>query len=314
MSAGARSQIGDQSPLMTQPADEHHFELGFYVIGVFDVLGQRDRIRKPISFHPRADAEAQALDRYVMDTAGAVDLFRRLFRTHFEERRTALEQEASRAPALRPMVEASLAWNLVDWGMSDTWCVAVRAESGGAGATAAMVGIRRLIEAAAAAWFFSMAQGVPIRGGVEIEHAVAMREGDIYGLALVEAHRLESEVAEGPRIVLGEGLVDALQEARRDLDAEYQGAAGLAAGCCSLLRRDPSDWRAVVDVLGSWPQPAGPSHRDTLRTEFRRAHGFVRNELLSHEEAGRETLAARYRALLAHFEDRAPAWVWPLTI
>ena len=62
---------------------------------------------------------------------------------------------------------------------------------------------------------------------------------DVYGAALAEAYRLESEVAGGPRIVLGEQLVAWLQDARWDPDVE--GAARVARDCCSLLRRDPSD-------------------------------------------------------------------------
>ena len=296
---------------MTQTTDEHNFEPGFYVIGIFDVLGQRSRLVEPITFPPRTDDETEAVVRNLRDTAIAVDRFRRLFRGQFDERRVVLAEEVSQVPAShRAQVEAALGWNLVDWGWSDTWCVAVRLEagSGATGAAAMMIGVRRLLEAAAATWLFSMATGIPIRGGVEIGQAVGMREGDIYGQALVEAHRLESNVAAGPRIVLGEDLVAALQEARRDADDRYQGAAELAAHCCFLLRRDPSDWRATVDVLGSWAQPGGPSHNPFLQEAFNRAHEYVRAELRRHESTGCEKLAARYRALLAYFDERAPAW------
>lgn len=296
---------------MAQTTDDYNFEPGFYVIGVFDVLGQRSRLLEPITFPPTTDEERQAVVRNLMDTAIAVDRFRRLFRRQFDERRGALAEEASRVPEPdRAQFEAALGWNLVDWGWSDTWCVAVRLEagSGATGAAAMMIGVRRLLEAAAATWLFSMATRLPIRGGVEIGHAVGMREGDVYGQALVEAHRLESNVAAGPRIVLGENLVAALQEARRDADDGYQGAAELAAHCCSLLRRDPSDWRAAVDVLGSWAQPGGSSHSQFLQEAFNRAHEYVRAELRRHEGTGCEKLAARYRALLAYFDERAPAW------
>ena len=294
---------------MTQTTGDYNFEHGFYVIGVFDVLGQRSRLMEPISFPPTTEEETQRAAQNLQDTALAVDRFRHLFRRQFEERRRVLAEEASEVPApQRARLEASLGWNLVDWGMSDTWCAAVRLEAdpGAAGVTAAAVGIRRLLEAAAATWLMSLATAHPIRGGMEIGTATEMREGDVYGAALVEAYRLESAIAGGPRIVLGERLVEWLQNARRDPDVEE--AARVVRDCRSLLRRDPSDWRAVVDVLGPWARPGGPSHLPFLREAFNRAYDHVRRELRRHEEAESETLADRYRALLAYFDERAADW------
>ena len=120
---------------MVQPTDDYNFERGFYVIGVFDVLGQRSRLIEPISFPPTTEAEAQRAAANLQETTLAVDRFRQLFRQQFDDRRRVLVEEASRVPGrLQARFETSLAWNLVDWGMSDTWCVAVRLEAGtGAG-------------------------------------------------------------------------------------------------------------------------------------------------------------------------------------
>ena len=225
---------------MIQTTDGHNFEPGFYVIGVFDVLGQRSRLMEPLSFPPNTEAEAQRVRRNLEETVLAVDRFRQLFRQQFNDRRRVLEEEASRVPAPhRAGFEASLSWNLVDWGMSDTWCVGVRLEAGSgvAGATAAAVGMRRLLQSAAATWLLTLATGRPIRGGMEIGTATEMREGDVYGAALAEAYHLESEVAGGPRIVLGEQLVEWLQDMRWDADVED--AARVAIDCCSLLRAGP---------------------------------------------------------------------------
>ena len=48
---------------MTQTTNEHNFEPGFYVIGIFDVLGQRSRLLEPITFPPGTDDETQAVGR-----------------------------------------------------------------------------------------------------------------------------------------------------------------------------------------------------------------------------------------------------------
>ena len=96
---------------MAQTTDEHNFkpEPGFYVIGVFDVLGQRSRLLEPITVPPTTDDERQAVVRNLRDTAIAVDRFRRLFRGQFDERRGALAEEASRVPEpYRTQFEATL--------------------------------------------------------------------------------------------------------------------------------------------------------------------------------------------------------------
>ena len=94
---------------MTQTTDEHNFEPGFYVIGIFDVLGQRSRLVEPITFPPRTDDETEAVVRDLRDTAIAVDRFRRLFRGQFDERRVVLAEEVSQVPAShRAQVEAAL--------------------------------------------------------------------------------------------------------------------------------------------------------------------------------------------------------------
>ena len=139
---------------------------------------------------------------------------------------------STRTPTLVPEPQrtafrAALASNIVSWGMSDAFCVAVPLEagSGATGAMAAMADVRRLLEVAAATWLFSFAEGDPIRGGMEIGTAAKMRENDVYGAALVEAYHLESNVARAPRIVVGEQLVSALQDLRQDPDVNFQGAA-----------------------------------------------------------------------------------------
>ena len=191
--------------------------------------------------------------------------------------------------------------------MSDAYCVAVPvvAGSGATGVMATFADVRRLLEVVTTAWLVSLAEGAPFRGGVEIGLAAQMRENDVYGQALIEAYRLESEVAQWPRIVLGEELVGALQDARQDPDVALQGAAMFAAQCWSMLRQD-GDGNTEIDLLGGVWSTA--ERRRSFRDVFARAHNNVRGQLSEAQEAGCTTLISRYETLLAYFNERAPVW------
>ena len=293
---------------MTQPIDEHRLEMGFYVIGVFDVLGQRRRLLRPMTFPPTTEAEEQLVRRNLLDTVVPVDRFRQLFQRQLDERAGAFEDDATRVPeAERAEFRAAMAPNMVSWGFSDTYCVAIPLTpgTGATGAMATMANVRRLLEVTAVTWLASLAENDPIRGGVEIGTATRMRESDVYGAALVEAHRIESKVAGRPRIVVGEDLVAALRDVRRDPDVRYRGAARFATDCWSMLRRE-SDGHMALDVLGSsW---ARLERRQQLRDLFDRAHDNVCGQLEEHRRAGDRTLIERYGLLLAYFDDHFDRW------
>ena len=191
--------------------------------------------------------------------------------------------------------------------MSDTFCVAVPIEpkSGGTGAMATFADVRRSLEVAATTWLVSLAEGAPFRGGLEIGIAAQMPENDVYGQALIDAYHLESEVADWPRIVVGKDLVSALQDARQDPDAAFQGAAMFARQCWSMLRQDGQGNTEIDPLGGFW---STPERRRSFRDVFTRAHNYVRDQLREHRETGCTTLVSRYERLLAYFDEHAPSW------
>ena len=289
----------------TQPANPLNY---YHVVGVFDMLGQSRRLLQPARFPLRTSDEESRVVHNLTEAVASVGEFRNLFRQQFDARRAAFEQSAAAVPeGERAAFVAALASHIMTWGMSDTYCIAVplHKASGAAGAMASMADVRRSFEAAAAAWLISLARGAPIRGGVEIGYAASMEENEVYGEALVQAHHLESKIAGGPRIVVGENLVTLLHGASQNSDVDWQGAAEFARNCQSMLRQDP-DGKTTIDALGgSW---ATPDRRLQLRDVFADAWNNVRRQLLAHEAARCETLVSRYTELLTYFDEHARAW------
>ena len=153
--------------------------------------------------------------------------------------------------------------------------------------------VRRLLEAAAAAWLSSLADDIPIRGGVEIGTAAQIGENEVYGPALVKAYRLESKVAGGPRIVVGEQLVATLESAQPAADPDFWETAETAQYCRSLLRKD-TDGQTILDVLdGSWLRPVGG--RPRCHDLFAQARANARKRLVTYENEGCKKLVSRYK-------------------
>ena len=282
----------------------------FYVIGVFDMLGQKRRLHRPMTFPPKNNGELQQTRRNLQETAASVRQFRELFQGQLNEREKAFEEYEERVPeAQRAQFRAALAPRITTWGFSDTYCVAIPLEagSGAVGLMATLANVCRLLEVAAETWLVSLGNNEPIRGGIEIGPATSIHENEVYGLALAEAHGLESTVAEHPRIVVGGALVRHLEGLRRRSDADLEGVADLAQLCRSMLRADMVAGRGQVeiDVLGSW---ATPERRQRLRGAFASAHHNVRRQLEEHQKAGDKKLISRYEVLLRYFDGHAERW------
>jgi hypothetical protein len=114
----------------------------------------------------------------------------------------------------------------------------------------AISAIYRMLHAAATVFLLSIANGRPLRGGVEVDGAVEHRPGEIYGRALDEALSLTGRHADCPRIIVGAQLFGVLHRASTSHDSSVYGqnARTLADICLQFVTRD-DDGRMIVDYL-----------------------------------------------------------------
>jgi len=129
---------------------------------------------------------------------------------------------------------------------------------------------------------WSMALGIPMRGGVEIGHAVETAEGDVYGYPALRAYELEDKEARYPRVLVGENLWAHVQEwditrcqlSGRLTDRELT-ELGFSTWCRDFLCEDGADGRAMLDYLGKGVRDrADDSDIDRVQD----AYAFVRSE------------------------------------
>ena len=143
-----------------------------------------------------------------------------------------------------------------------------------------------------------LSERVPLRGGVDIGISAKYSfyratHAELVGASLVKAYKLESSVAQWPRIAIGRDLLDALSRLAGSADGSVASLAGI---CLSLCRRD-IDGTHSLDYLSQAID--GPHHPDTLR----KAREFVTSQVSAFTEAGDRKLAERYSHVEKYFSS-----------
>lgn len=270
--------------------------LGHHLVLFLDVLGQRDRFRGLAL--PKDNSEQTLVQEVLRQTAGFVLGLRDLFRTQF----TLFEQGAN---ASRFSTEP-LSPNLV--GFSDSFVVSVPLRHEGDDLVP-IVRVFSALSAAATMMLTSLASKHGLRGGVDVGLAVELTPGEIYGTALERAYLLEHNVAQYPRIVIGEELWNYLNSVLRDFGNRSNGRAraitAIAQKCIGLIAKD-SDGQSILNYLGPViVENSVPAHKDSI---IRPAYEFVLAEEQRLTAAGNLKLVKRYSLIRQYFESKLHLW------
>jgi hypothetical protein len=150
-----------------------------------------------------------------------------------------------------------------------------------------------------------LVQRRPVRGAIDIAWGSEIRPGELYGPAIVRAYELESEVAQYPRIVIGQevvGFLDAHKHNRADGLASRVNRS-FAQACLDLLAQD-DDGYWIIHYLGDAFRRAVTHARHEYLCQ--RARTFVAEQLEEHKRLRNSKLAFRYTQLLAYFDACSP--------
>lgn len=146
----------------------------------------------------------------------------------------------------------------------------------------------------------------PLRGGIEVAWGTELRQGELYGPIIARAYELESEVAQYPRVVVGERMIDFLQSvsALGDGDNYSRYSSTLANTCLQML---------IKDVDGQWMiHYLGEAFRNNVSRHehagmYNEAYKFVSGEYERFRANGDAKLAIRYFQLRSYFQHFPPA-------
>ena len=247
------------------------FDMGYYLVALVDILGQKEKLLN-LTELPTSSEEHDRFINILRDTYGAVETCRNSFDTFFKAHLKEPSKDFPLPPQLQQQFETLRATSVKIQQFADTVIVYVplRTNAG----QIPLNGIYAALLACSSTFVTMLAGGLACRGGIDIGLASEFHEGEIYGPALNSAYDLERHVAQYPRIVAGQCLVDYLDQHARapgdDILARYTRA--LAMRCIELFAHDV-DGRPFLDVLGVGYEQAVT--RAALEDIIPEAHAFV---------------------------------------
>jgi len=116
----------------------------------------------------------------------------------------------------------------------------------------AIANVLALLSKVALVMFGCLSGKIPLRGGIEVGVGAEMEGRGIYGPALIDPHRLEAEVAQYPRIVIGPRLssrLSALAKSTENGQDLHDINVAFAKMCVTYIDHD-IDGLPIVDHLG----------------------------------------------------------------
>ncbi|MCC5451499.1 hypothetical protein LMJ53_07100 [Rheinheimera sp. UJ51] len=152
--------------------------------------------------------------------------------------------------------------------------------------------------------FLGLANEQPIRGAIETAWGVELHENELYGAVVANSYVLESQVAQYPRIVVGEKTIDYLN-AYIETPADTSDKLALynrnCAQLCLNMTAIDQDGFHVIDYLGNeFTRSVTNSGSKGL---FKLAYKFICEQYELHKEKRNTKLALRYTWLRGYFHQ-----------
>jgi hypothetical protein len=173
---------------------------------------------------------------------------------------------------------------------------------------ASVTPLYRVLGACCHAMIVSLEAKVPVRGAITVGAGCVLPDGSFYGPALAEAHSLESEVANYPRVVMSPTVLAFLADGETySADPQVAQIMARVAGMCRAFVWQDVDGCWAVDFLGK-------GVRDVFGTEtglsvaVKMAYEFTRAQARHWRQSGNTKLALRYHLLQQYMHPRLPLW------
>jgi len=150
-------------------------------------------------------------------------------------------------------------------------------------------------------FFLGLCKKRPLRGSIDIAWGVELNPGEIYGAAVATAYELESEIAQYPRIVIGERTVEYLTvEMNSPASGVYNRFNSVLAKLCLDMIDIDFDGNYILDYLGKgFKESITKQIHDKL---FHRAFKFVTEQLALWKKKKDTKLSMRYSHLFSYFQ------------
>ncbi len=281
---------------------------GYHVVSIIDLLGQKDHLLKWADF-PKDGQITPELQAAVDRSAGAVHWLSEMFVAFFKDTKECAMPETF--DALSP--EQQTPYRRFSGGeplkerFSDTFLF--HSPIANTHGDESILPLCRILLTCGRTMIGSLADRIPLRGAVTIGTGVMFDDG-FYGPALAEAHHLENEIADSPRIVVSTRIPSFLDETRNfSQDPWIERVSRETATWCRRLLCTDIDGQVIVDFLG---EATKETFRDRNKKEatqkVQKAYDFVCEEASRFRAEHNEKLTRRYDHLQEYMKSRLPLW------
>jgi hypothetical protein len=272
---------------------------GFYGVAFVDLLGQQDELQ-PLLAIPHHQGSREAILDVLRRTAGRV----RRVRERFGELLAAVSENHQAMAGLS--AEQIRDYNRLrtlkfhQVGFSDSFVISVPLGERAYGAATPAVNLWAMLYGVAGMSLAAMAEGIPIRAGIDVERGVNVFPQEVYGPALVNAYNLECRAAEYPRAVIGAGLLKYINYLENVRAPEPWGGlpGAMAQECRRLICAAPDDQRPMLHFLSSRILRGNSLMDEAAASAYR----WATQELVRFTKDGDQKLAGRYGRLVRYFD------------
>lgn len=286
----------------------------YYLVASVDVLGQKEAF-KGIDDLPTDKKSEEKLIEAHKDTVLFIEAFREgfgnIFSAYVEESESKLKVPEEKKAKFEEMRKCILKHQF----FSDSILAYVPLETEKYHINA-VNGVYGILAACGGMLLITLAEKKVFRAGIDVGIGTELKNGDVYGPALIKAYKLESEDAQYPRIVIGKKFLNYLKSLSQkcqqfpDQDKDDIEACKIKADSCLNMIVTDLDGYQMLDYLGEEFRSRFfnfPTQDETISFEeiFEKAHDFVESEYKKRRDAGDSELALRYYLLHNYFRARS---------
>jgi hypothetical protein len=268
-----------------------------YVVGFFDILGQREHLFNMHS-HPETEEEMQLFTERAKATLLSIYKVRSFFNLYFKNYLGATPPENVLTNSNKKLKNEN---SIISFqGFSDTLIIYIPLKRNSK--KFQWRAIHSLLAASVNILPMLLAEQIPLRGAIEMGVGTEFVKGEIYGPVLQEAYLLESEVAKYPRIVAGQKFVSFFKDSL------------LSVQCSNLTEKERiileknSNWFSadvdnvqIVDYLGESARSLYGDFNDDI---IKKSYEYVCNTLKYFSQRQNKDLISKYKYVKHYYESK----------
>lgn len=273
---------------------------GHYLVAFVDLLGQREKLRR-LNALPLDEngAEYQEFVQIVKDTVGAVHDLQKTASNYFQAfTKNEANNPLNKLPGFGRLNSTEIKFQHFSDGL--VIYVPLRTDEN----YSPSKGVYGALAACGGLCLLGLAKKRPVRIGVSIGVAAELSENELYGKAVADAYELESYIAQYPRVVVSDEVLNYLSgyanQKCPENDLGCQITMKMAEASMKMLARD-FDGRVIINYLGDFFKNHLMCEIDDVVYEH--AKSFIDEQLKIHQESQNSKLAFRYSMLHGYFYE-----------